>query len=45
MIKVDSVSKRFGGVHAVNNASIEIAKGSSLGLSALMEPVKPHYSI
>ena len=32
MIKVESVSKRFGGVHAVNNASIEIAKGSITGL-------------
>jgi len=32
MIKVDCVSKRFGGVHAVNNASIEIAKGSITGL-------------
>ena len=32
MIKVESVSKRFGGVHAVNNASIEIATGSITGL-------------
>ena len=32
MIKVESVSKRFGGVHAVNNASIEIEKGSITGL-------------
>tara|TARA_B100000767_G_scaffold270379_1_gene293930 strand:+ start:93 stop:875 length:783 start_codon:yes stop_codon:yes gene_type:complete len=32
MIKVESVSKRFGGVHAVNNASIEIVKGSITGL-------------
>jgi len=32
MIKVEAVSKRFGGVHAVNNASIEIAKGSITGL-------------
>ena len=32
MIKVESVSKRFGGVHAVNNTSIEIAKGSITGL-------------
>ena len=32
MIKVESVSKRFGGVHAVNNVSIEIAKGSITGL-------------
>ncbi len=32
MIKVDCVSKHFGGVHAVSNASIEIAKGSITGL-------------
>ena len=32
MIKVDCVGKRCGGVHAVNNASIEIAKGSITGL-------------
>jgi branched-chain amino acid transport system ATP-binding protein len=32
MIRVDAVSKRFGGVHAVVNASLEIAKGSITGL-------------
>ena len=32
MIKVESVSKSFGGVQAVNNTSIEIAKGSITGL-------------
>ncbi len=32
MIKVDSVSKRFGGVQAVDNTSIEITKGSITGL-------------
>jgi branched-chain amino acid transport system ATP-binding protein len=32
MIKVEAVSKRFGGVHAVDNASLEIAKGSITGL-------------
>lgn len=32
MIAVDSVYKQFGGVHAVENASIRIAKGSITGL-------------
>ena len=32
MIKVQSVSKNFGGIQAVNNASIEIAEGSITGL-------------
>ena len=32
MIRVDCVSKRFGGVHAVDNASLEIATGSITGL-------------
>ena len=43
MIKVESVSKRFGGVQAVNNTSIEIAKGSITGLIGPTEQVKPHY--
>ncbi|MGK0283738.1 MAG: branched-chain amino acid transport system ATP-binding protein, partial [Patiriisocius sp.] len=32
MIKVDNLSKKFGGFTAVNNASLEIAKGSITGL-------------
>ena len=32
MIAVDSVYKQFGGVHAVENASMHIAKGSITGL-------------
>lgn len=32
MIQVDNVSKQFGGVKAVNNASIHIQKGSITGL-------------
>ena len=32
MIEVKSVSKQFGGVHAVDNASISIANGSITGL-------------
>ncbi len=32
MIEVNSVSKYFGGVHAVDNASLTIAKGSITGL-------------
>ena len=32
MIKVDRLTKRFGGFTAVNNASLEIAKGSITGL-------------
>ena len=32
MIKVESVSKNFGGVQAVNDVSIEIAEGSITGL-------------
>ena len=32
MIVVDSVSKQFGGVQAVDNASVRIAKGSITGL-------------
>jgi len=32
MIKVESVSKNFGGVQAVNDVSIEIQKGSITGL-------------
>ncbi len=32
MIKVENLSKRFGGFYAVNNASLEIAKGSITGL-------------
>ena len=32
MIRVDAVSKHFGGVHAVDNASLEIAAGSITGL-------------
>ncbi|MGB1238702.1 MAG: ABC transporter ATP-binding protein [Pseudomonadales bacterium] len=32
MIKVDAVSKHFGGVRAIDNASFEIAEGSITGL-------------
>ena len=32
MIKIDSISKNFGGVQAVKNASFEIKKGSITGL-------------
>jgi branched-chain amino acid transport system ATP-binding protein len=32
MIKVENLSKRFGGFYAVNDASLEIAKGSITGL-------------
>lgn len=32
MIKVDNLTKKFGGFTAVNNASLEIAKGSITGL-------------
>ena len=32
MIKVDNVSKYFGGLKAVNNASLEVAQGSITGL-------------
>ena len=32
MISVESISKSFGGVKAVNNASLAIAKGSITGL-------------
>ena len=32
MIKVDSISKSFGGLKAVNNASLEIAEGAITGL-------------
>ncbi len=32
MIRVDAVSKHFGGVHAVENTSLEIAAGSITGL-------------
>ena len=32
MIRVESVAKNFGGVHAVDNASLRIAKGSITGL-------------
>jgi branched-chain amino acid transport system ATP-binding protein len=32
MIRVDNVHKHFGGVHAVNGATLEIAKGSITGL-------------
>ena len=32
MIKVENLSKRFGGFYAVNNASLEIEKGSITGL-------------
>ncbi len=32
MIKVESISKNFGGIKAVNDASIEIAEGSITGL-------------
>ncbi len=32
MIRIESVSKHFGGLKAVDNASIEIAKGSITGL-------------
>ena len=32
MIRVESVAKNFGGVHAVDNACLQIAKGSITGL-------------
>ena len=32
MIKVENLSKRFGGFYAVNNASLKISKGSITGL-------------
>tara|TARA_B100000686_G_C16694649_1_gene919744 strand:- start:45 stop:818 length:774 start_codon:yes stop_codon:yes gene_type:complete len=32
MIKIDSISKNFGGVRAVNNATFNIARGSITGL-------------
>jgi len=32
MITVDSVSKQFGGIHAVDNASLRVARGSITGL-------------
>jgi branched-chain amino acid transport system ATP-binding protein len=32
MIKVDHVSKSFGGIHAVRDCSLEVAKGSVTGL-------------
>jgi branched-chain amino acid transport system ATP-binding protein len=32
MIKVDHVSKSFGGIHAVEDCSLEVAKGSVTGL-------------
>ena len=32
MIKVENLTKSFGGFLAVNNASLEIAKGSITGL-------------
>ena len=32
MIKVESISKSFGGLKAVNNASLEIAEGTITGL-------------
>ena len=32
LIKIDSVSKRFGDFYAVNNISLDIEKGEFLGL-------------
>jgi len=36
LLKVTNISKRFGGIVAVNNLSFEIHKGETVGLSDRM---------
>ena len=44
MIRIENLHKNFGGVRAVDNASLQISEGAITGLIGPMAPVNQRYS-